>query len=122
MEQHFKTRSQAWAERAYHCIIKRAEHTDSRGDYCRFAKRFPSLIHSSGLAQAVAFAHAKNMTGIIDDLASMLEQKNLSEDCRKASASEYLRLTRSALEAAGWLKRYAEAILEEKEGADASVS
>ena len=117
-----KTRSQQLAERAYDCITRRAEDRDGRDEYCRFAKRFPSLIHSSGLAQAIAFADAKAPAGFVADLEKVLGESGLGERSRKAPVPEYLRLSRKALQASGWLKRYAEAVLDEKGDADASLS
>ncbi len=38
-----------------------------------FAKKFPALIHTCGLAQAVAFALAKKETGYVEDLGSSAE-------------------------------------------------
>ncbi|MBZ5495741.1 MAG: type III-B CRISPR module-associated protein Cmr5 [Acidobacteriia bacterium] len=118
-----KTCSQEWAERAYQCISNRGRDESGRGEYCSFAKRFPSLIHACGLAQALAFAVAKKHTGFVGDLETVLGESGLGERSRKAPVPEYLRLSRRALQAAGWLKRYAEALLDsENGGADASLS
>jgi len=120
---HIKTCSQGWAERAYKCVSNRAADESGRGKYCGFAKRFPSLIHTCGLAQALAFAGANAPAGFVADLEIVLGESGLGERSRKAPVPEYLRLSRKALQAAGWLKRYAEALLDsENGGADASLS
>jgi CRISPR-associated protein Cmr5 len=87
-------------------------------DYLTFAKKFPSLIHSCGLAQAVAFGLAKKQEAYLDDLAAVLQvahadeitnNKALDNLARTADAPSYIRLSRNALTASSWLKRYAEA-------------
>lgn len=93
-------------------------------EYTTFAKKFPSLVHTCGLAQAIAFAQAKKEMEYLDDLAAVLKGTNqtgistaeeLAEKSREEQLSAYLRLSRNTLLAAGWLKRYVEA-LNEKEG------
>jgi len=115
--QTFKTRGQRLAQVAFECIQKRKALKDKpRKEYVGFAKRFPSLIHSCGLAQALAFAQAKAPEGYLDDLAAVLkaeQREMLLKKARESAVPEYMRLSREALEAAGWLKRYAEALLDE---------
>ena len=112
------TRNQIMAQQAYQAVEARLGNRDNQ-EYKSFAKRFPALIHGCGLAQAVAFA-LKNRSDYVEDLAqvlhavgySQIEAKNatsLDEQSRKAGLVEYLRLSRDALQAAGWLKRYVEA-------------
>lgn len=121
-----QTRSQQLGTRAF-CRLESVDRMTkpdktAREKYVSFAKRFPALVHTCGLAQAVAFAHAKAPDGYLDDLrAVMMSEKNdvnsfdvpsFAAEIRSAELSEYMRLSRTALEAAGWLKRYAEALLE----------
>lgn len=87
-------------------------------EFKRFAKSFPALIHACGLAQATAFAQPKAPTGFLDDLATVMKLesgKRLCQSAREEQLTEYLRLSRDALDAATWLKRYAEALLEGEE-------
>jgi len=119
-----KTRSQEWAQRANECVIRHKESGKTfRDDYVSIAKRLPSLIHSCGLAQALAFVAAKGKRDkpnhpveperqLMLDLFEVLVSPNLAEESRNAEVARYLRLSRDSLTAAGWLKRYAEAILE----------
>jgi CRISPR-associated protein Cmr5 len=109
------TRSQKFAQAAYTRIEKRGK---PQKEYVSFAKRFPSLLHTCGLAQAVAFAMAKREENYLNDMAAVLHAGDrpelssaeiLNEKARTATLAEYLRLSRDALEAAGWLKRYVEA-------------
>ena len=93
-------------------------------EYVSFVKKFPALIHTCGLAQAVAFALAKKEIGYVEDLAAVLKNSGypeitsapaLEEQTRTQQLSGYLRLSRDALHAASWLKRYAEATAGEGE-------
>ncbi len=110
-----QTRSQRLAQAAYGRI---ARHGKPDKDYVSFAKKFPALIHTCGLAQAVAFALAKNETVYADDLAEVLKASGhlattsrdaLAKQSRESNLSAYLRLSRDAINAASWLKRYVEA-------------
>lgn len=122
------TRSQKLAQAAFRCIANRngGKPTD---DYRTLAKKFPALIHTCGLAQAVAFAEAKGKIKdekkpqkpeilYLEDLATVLSQcghgeinspGRLAQQTREEPLSSYLRLSRDAINAAGWLKRYVEA-------------
>jgi len=114
------TRSQRLAKAAF----PRVQECHSRltkkqfEEYVRFAKKFPALIHTCGLAQAVAFALAKEEHGYVADLtvvlqgaghAEITESRPLDRHSRETQLGDYLRLSRDALSAATWLKRYVEA-------------
>jgi CRISPR-associated protein Cmr5 len=126
------TRSQFWAERAYQRVAavrdrseketdakKKAAAEKEEKEYKSFAKRFPTLIHECGLAQTLAFAMSRKQGApekVVEDLAFVLDGDgktagDLAADSRKLGLMEYLRVSRDALTAAGWLKRYAEAML-----------
>jgi CRISPR-associated protein Cmr5 len=109
------TRSQKLARAAYGRIAVRGK---LEPEDISFAKKFPALIHTCGLAQAVAFALAKKETAYIEDLAAVLKESGypdfssaqvLQKQTHDQPLSGYLRLSRDALDAAGWLKRYVEA-------------
>jgi CRISPR-associated protein Cmr5 len=113
------TRSQRLAQAAYARI---ARHGELDKEYVSFAKKFPALIHTCGLAQAVAFALAKQEKDYITDLTEVLraashseitDRESLDHHARSQQLSGYLRLSRDAINAAGWLKRYVEAAREE---------
>lgn len=130
-------RSQRLARAAFAQVEVRASAPkEDRDKYLAFARAFPTLIHTSGLAQAVAFALAKGIKPkekekrlLIDDLCVILHASGhgwLSREMEEpgkeldshahdkdTDAVTYMRLTRHALQAASWLKRYAEALLRE---------
>jgi CRISPR-associated protein Cmr5 len=103
------TKQQDRAQKAYKCLSPEREVGD---EYRQFAKRFPALVHSCGLAQAVAFAQSKDKSVYLDDLASVMNISNsqeLANVSRTVDLVEYQRTTREAIECATWIKRYAEA-------------
>ncbi len=116
------TLSQRMAMAAFPAVEKRKNNTQINfKEYTTFAKKFPSLIHTCGLAQAIAFAQAKKENEYLDDLAEVLKsaqfiginnKDDLAKKSRHENLSGYLRLSHNALLAAGWLKRYVEALNE----------
>lgn len=124
------TRSQKLAQAAFPRIQQRHSSLNEKQfkEYTSFAKKFPALIHTCGLAQAVAFAEAKGSSKdekkakaemlYLEDLAAVLSKAShgeiesagkLAVKSRSEQLSGYLRLSRDAINAAGWLKRYVEA-------------
>lgn len=115
------TRSQKLAQAAFPRIQSRQSGLNDKKfqEYASFAKKFPALIHTCGLAQAVAFAVAKKESDYVADLAEVLraaghpeitDQESLEHHARTQGLGDYLRLSRDAISAAGWLKRYVEAV------------
>lgn len=103
------TKQQDRAKRAYKCLLPEKK---VRDEYRQFAKRFPALVHSCGLAQAVAFAQSKDKSVYLDDLASVMEVSNgqeLAKISRTVDLVEYQQKTEEAIDCATWIKRYAEA-------------
>lgn len=115
-----KTRSQRLAQAAFTQIAIHTRNCHGKPDkeFVSTVKKFPALIHTCGLAQAVAFALAKKDTEFIDYLAAVLREsghsnvldhRSLDQLARTSELSAYLRLSRDAIDAASWLKRYVEA-------------
>jgi CRISPR-associated protein Cmr5 len=103
------TKQQERAQKAYKCLSPDKNVGD---EYRQFAKRFPALVHSCGLSQAVAFAQSKDKNVYLDDLASVMGISNsleLAKISRTVDLIEYQQKTREAIECATWIKRYAEA-------------
>lgn len=108
-----KTKEQAMAEEAFSRVSKR-HNENNFDDYETFALSFPTLIHSCGLVQAVAFAAAKDKKNFLDDLEAVFKvidgQGNLQKRSREAGIMEYMRISRHALSAASWIKRYCQSM------------
>ncbi len=124
------TRSQKLAQAAFLRIHERDGQLTP--EYVTIAKKFPSLVHTCGLAQAVAFYEAKGSTKpgkpgkpekphllYLKDLAAVLTSvghqqigtvEQLTDIVRTEAISGYLRLSRDTIDAASWLKRYVEAV------------
>lgn len=103
------TKQQFRAKSASECF---APERNVRDEYRQFAKRFPALVHSCGIAQAIAFAQAKDRNDYLDDLAGVMGIANgqvLGMTSLAADMVEYQQKTREAIECATWIKRYAEA-------------
>ncbi len=120
------TRTQKIAQSAFEAVDARLHRLsgESRGKYTSFAREFPSLVHTCGLAQAVAFAIAKDdfHKMYAEDLAAVLhgltydeiaDAVQLARKTRDLEVAPYLRLSRDALAAAVWLKRHVEAAEED---------
>ena len=63
------------------------------------------------------YDQSKAPNGYLDDLRAVMNSSDnnvtsFSAAIRAADLGTYMQLSRTALEAAGWLKRYAEALLE----------
>ena len=115
---------QTMSRAAFQCVEARL-HSDASAEYLSFARGFPTLIHTCGLAQAAAFALAKKKEKlcVLDDVASVVnaidatwqinDGASLDMQARmNRDVNDYIRLTRQALRAAGCIKRYAEALLD----------
>lgn len=122
------TRHQERAQKAYKCISPRTKDANGQEmksdkdneEYSQLAKKFPALVHNCGLAQALAFVQAKEKDvnigkaylSHLSDVMGLKKDEDLGIISRNAELREYQRLTREAIEAATWLKRYSEALLE----------
>jgi len=108
-----KTKSQRMAKAAYDV----ANQSGIQG----FAQDFPTLVHSCGLAQAFVFAKAKGHSDYRKAITHVLNEAGwdfatdvaLEQIILSAPVIEYIRLSRDALLAAEWIKRYAEAYSKE---------
>jgi CRISPR-associated protein Cmr5 len=117
------TRSQKLAQAAYAQITEHMKGKDKPDkEFVGTVKKFPALIHTCGLAQAVAFALAKKNVEYIGYLAAVLkaaghseisDAESLGDRSRMEELGGYLRLSRDAINAASWLKRYTEAVGED---------
>lgn len=109
------TRGQKMAQKAFERVKERETDASNRKEYRSFAREFPTLVHQCGLAQATAFALAKKKQPLeyLKDLALVLGKKSAEElenDARTSPLDEYVRISRDALLAAVWIKRYVEAL------------
>ncbi len=118
-----QTSQQKRAQLAYACV-KEIEslpevNQGAKEKYVNLAKKFPALVQACGLAQTIAFVDAKEKkTGYLKHLAKVMssnENEDLGKASREAGLMEYQRLSFEAIEAATWLKRYSEALLEKDE-------
>jgi CRISPR-associated protein Cmr5 len=118
-----RTYDQKMAEKAFKCVLPRKDNKEYRS----FALSFPALVHSCGLVQAVAFAEGKeDRKKYLQDLTEVLKivegnGLDLANMSRTAQVMEYMRLSRRALSAASWIKRYVQALDEKEQGGNADA-
>ena len=101
--------------------------------YRTLALNFPTMIMQSGLAQSIGFLMAKAQDNPADEsehrkllnhVEKILEKdvKNISSELNlyhiilKSDIYTYMLLTRKALDASSWLKRYSQALLKKENG------
>ena len=108
-----KTKEQAMAQEAFSRVSIRQKENNFE-DYKTFALSFPTLIHSCGLVQAVAFAAARDKKIFLEDLEAVFKvidaKGDLQRRSREAGIMDYMRISRHALTAASWIKRYCQAM------------
>lgn len=117
----FRTKEQSMAGKAFERVNERQRTLgEDFKEYKSFALSFPSLIHSCGLVQALAYAKkdtkgkdSKIKSGYINDLQEVFNEIDNAGDLptrsREADVMEYMRITRHAISAASWIKRYCQA-------------
>lgn len=122
-----ETRSQKYARAAYTKVEKRQRETVA-AKYGALALNFPVMVLQSGLAQATGFLLAKGRDehmAFLNDLADVLVEtatlnvkaeggqrgQALHHHVLGSDLATYQHLTRCVLDAAGWFKRYAQAVL-----------
>ena len=123
-----KVRTHAVARAAYECVAARRDATKGRQEadsakYGAVAHKLPGMILENGLAQATGFLLAKGKPehhALLDDLCAVIraartttavDGPGLHRGVIDSDLGETLILTRRSLEAAGWLKRYAQGVL-----------
>lgn len=121
------TREQRFAQRAFKAVSDRIEgfggdeekKKKKRKEYKSFVRSFPALIQSCGLAQALAFAISKKHGDVVEDLMATLDHHDNSEEfqesVRTCQLRDYMRKSREAMDAAGWVKRYVDGLIDEEE-------
>ena len=115
-------RSQKYAQEAYPLVAEMQKH-QLEVKYRTLALNFPSMILQSGLSQAIGFLMAKGEDEhqmLLDHLATLVldkqeQDKQLHQTILTADLTHYQLLTRQTLEAASWLKRYTQALLEKQQ-------
>ena len=116
---------------AYACVVARSNDSNRKG-YGALAHRLPGMILQNGLAQTTGFLLAKGGNehlALLSDLNTVLKQVGatntkdghaLHRAIVEGDMMRTVHLTRRALDAGTWLKRYAQGVLEvDSTGADA---
>jgi CRISPR-associated protein Cmr5 len=123
-----KSRAQRYSSTAFSQIelfagsLTDDQRETAKKKYGSMAHKFPVLVRTAGLAQAVAFVEARgdeSQRALMDHLAVTVGKSNrkaLYDATRTTDLLEYMLLTRQVLEASVWFKRFAESVLDVKSG------
>jgi CRISPR/Cas system CMR-associated protein Cmr5 small subunit len=111
------TRQQDRAVRSHDLVKAASEATATWDKYRTFCMKGPTLLQQSGLMQTSVFCSSRSdegartwlehVTAVMNPGIARDKLPNLAERARKAPLAEYLALSRDALDAATWLRRYA---------------
>lgn len=116
------TRTHSVATAAYRRVDAHRS-DDNRKKYGALAHKLPGMILQNGLAQATGFLLAKGKQehrDLLNDLNQVLRDcdavgstdgDTLHRDIIATDLQQTLRLTRRALEASSWIKRYVQGVL-----------
>lgn len=109
--------------RAAYARVEARKTDEQRKKYGSLVHKLPGMILQNGLAQTTGFLLAKgerHHQAVLEDFAAVLRSAGAmdSDDPRAlhkrvidANLNDTLLLTRRALEAAGWMKRYVQGVL-----------
>lgn len=125
-----KTLQQEYAAAVYEKVsdYEKKDQSKDKADskkYGAMALKLPILIHTAGLAQAVAFVQSREkepFKQLLNDLAQVIGKENatdLGTKSREVQLEEYMYLTKQTMNALEWFKRYAQSILKVKTTDDA---
>lgn len=105
---------------AYEKKDKSKDKADSK-KYGAMALKLPILIHTAGLAQALAFVQSrgKPFDELLKDLVTVVngEEENVEgflKKSREEGLEQYTYMTKQTMTALEWFKRYAQSILKVK--------
>lgn len=127
-----KTRDQRYAEKIFEQVSEfKRQHPQPKNnklrEYGSMAHKLPVLIRTAGLAQALAFVAASKKTPhqqLLTDLAQAIAHQTgdqqistqLLDKSRTEPLGDYMKLTREALSALLWYKRFAQSVLDVEAG------
>ena len=110
-------RTHKYAELAYP-LVEKLKKDPLESKYRTLALTFPTMIMQAGLAQALGFLMAKGepehkkYLRHIAELLNYADADALHNDVLRSEIGKYQLLSRKALDASAWLKRYTQALLE----------
>ncbi len=111
-----QTIEQELAEKVYHKVVAHKGKTDAK-QYGSMAHKLPILVRTAGLAEALAFVESRGkdpLDALLDDLARVVSnqsRKDFVAQSRNADLQNYIYLTRRAMLALKWFKRFAQSVL-----------
>lgn len=95
--------------------VKKVQGKAEARKYGVMCHKLPILIHTAGLAQALAFVESRKgpiYENFLNDLGRTVgEEKPLAEVARTKHLNDYMRLTSQVMAALVWYKRFAQSVL-----------
>lgn len=80
-----------------------------------FLKGLPPMIMQNGLGQTLAYLQSKEgYTDIVTVFKKLFEQHNLMDEVLKMNVTKYYQWQKEAIEYAGWMKMFAQAMYDNK--------
>lgn len=122
-----KTRTQRFAAKTFEQVSSLEKQSKAfRDKYGSLALRLPFLVRSAGLAQALEFVagsggdEGRKLLSHLAEVLGSKDQQTLLDNSRTVPLNEYMRLTRDAMTALQWYKRFAQSVLDVEPGKDES--
>ncbi|MBT9176801.1 MAG: CRISPR system Cmr subunit Cmr5 [Firmicutes bacterium] len=117
------TRNQRYAAQIFEQVSQFREAPETeRKKYGSMAHKLPVLIHTAGLAQALAFVDSRGSAEqkkLLDHIAAVVNEPDLLARSRTAELNDYMRLTHEVLAALVWYKRFVQSVLGIEAGEEA---
>ncbi len=107
------SRQRVWASAA-HKAAREVKGKEGEGKFRTHALRLPTLIKQAGLAQALAFVSSRDDQGklLVKKLGEALAHADLTRAALEEPLSQYVALSRDAIAASVWFRRFAQSELE----------
>ncbi len=103
---------------AYQCVEKANSDKGLKDDYKSYVKKIPTMILTNGLGATFAFIYSKNGNAYeliytqTNEWLKKDDKKNLIDWIINLESSEHRAVTNEILALFGWLKRFADGMIE----------
>ena len=114
------------AKFAYGCVVEANKNDKIKNDYKPYVKKIPMMILNNGLGATFAFVYSKKKNGNAYELIDkqvlkwfhLDEKQDLVKWIIDQESQEYRATTNEVLALFGWLKRFADGMIEDKKDGD----
>ena len=114
------------AKFAYGCVVEANKNDKIKNDYKPYVKKISMMILNNGLGATFAFVYSKKKNGNAYELIDkqvlkwfhLDEKQDLVKWIIDQESQEYRATTNEVLALFGWLKRFADGMIEDKKDGD----